>query len=173
MDTHDYPDEVWKVIPFASNYAVSDKGRIRKLKHDNGGPPRILKRESKDRYGYIKTCVQVQKGVSLRTTLHRLIARTFLGEPPSPAHQVAHFDGDKTNNNLENLRWATLRENVGDAVRHGSRKGEKNGAAVLTRDEAMAIRSARERGVPVRELIAEYRVSESQIRRIEHRQSWA
>ena len=38
---------------------------------------------------------------------HRRVALAFLGAAPSATHTVDHIDGDKSNNHLSNLRWAS------------------------------------------------------------------
>jgi len=44
--------------------------------------------------------------------VHRVIATTFHGEPPSKAHVVDHIDTNRRNNRPENLRWVTRLENI-------------------------------------------------------------
>ncbi|WP_208609489.1 HNH endonuclease signature motif containing protein [Streptomyces atriruber] len=51
---------------------------------------------------------------------HFLVCVAFHGPRPTASHQVAHGDGDPTNNRPCNLRWATPAENSAGAVRHGT-----------------------------------------------------
>lgn len=54
--------------------------------------------------------------------LHRILAEAFI---PNPEHKrtVNHKDGNKLNNNLSNLEWATHSENISHAHRTGLNKG--------------------------------------------------
>lgn len=42
--------------------------------------------------------------------VHKLVALAFLGDPKSPTNTVDHIDGDKGNNAVSNLRWASKAE---------------------------------------------------------------
>ncbi len=42
--------------------------------------------------------------------LHRLLGETFIPNPDNK-NEIDHIDRDRTNNNLNNLRWATRQEN--------------------------------------------------------------
>lgn len=117
-------DETWKDTKF-ENYQVSTKGKIRRKTC-------IVKREFKNRKGVIQTQITElpesilngrldRKGyveVNIHGTklkLHRVIAETFIENPdPDFYNQVNHIDGDKLNNNIENLEWCTNRYNCED-----------------------------------------------------------
>ena len=52
--------------------------------------------------------------------VHRLVLLTFVGPCP-PGMECLHWDDDKYNNRLANLRWGTRLENMDDAKRNGKR----------------------------------------------------
>ena len=95
-------NEIWKEIPFEiigkNNYYVSDKGSFK----DNKG---VIKNDHKYNTGYKRLTINSKKYL-----LHRLVALTFL-ENPENKEFVNHIDGNKLNNKLTNLEWATCLEN--------------------------------------------------------------
>jgi hypothetical protein len=84
------------------------------------------------------------KGRVERRKVHRLVALAFLGPPPTPKHEAAHWDGNPSNNHVSNLRWATRKENEADKARHGTHRnnnGERSGSAKLSWPEVHEIRA--------------------------------
>lgn len=94
--------EVWKDIPgYNHRYQVSDKGRFASVKDGK----RTIRKICKFSTGY--SCVWIDGRVQL---LHRLIAKTFIPNPENKP-QVNHRNGNKTDNNVNNLEWCTRSEN--------------------------------------------------------------
>ena len=64
------------------------------------------------KHGYFHTSL-MSGGRKRDELVHRLVAFSFLGPPPTPKHTcVNHKDGNKSNNALENLEWTTQAENM-------------------------------------------------------------
>ena len=62
--------------------------------------------------------------------VHTAIARTFLSEQYKDGLQVNHKDGNKLNNNINNLEWTTGSENMQHAINVlGKCINDKNGNA--------------------------------------------
>lgn len=102
-DNNTYIDnELWKEIPYKiidkQGYQVSNKGRFKNNKN-------IVKEVFKYTTGYKRLTIDNKKYL-----LHRLIAFTFLNNPKNKEF-VNHKDGNKLNNQLENLEWSTCLEN--------------------------------------------------------------
>jgi hypothetical protein len=118
-------------------YAINPEGEV--LSH--GVPntrykePRKLKHVLDKGIGYYIVTL-ARKGVGRRNYfIHRLLATHFLPNPENKAH-VNHIDGDKTNNSLSNLEWATPQENSQHAYRTGLSTSDATDVAVVQVDLA-------------------------------------
>jgi HNH endonuclease len=87
--------------------------------------------------------------------------------------EVAHNDGDPSNNRLSNLRYDTRAGNAADTFRHGTAvRGETHGMVKLTPAQVLDIRSKSAEGLTTPQLLALFPVKETQLYRILRRESW-
>lgn len=117
--------EVWREMRIWGNdYLVSSHGRLRRKGNDK------CRAFSVDKYGYYKITLSMGRKNRKSYRVHKLIALAFLGDP-NGLH-VNHIDGNKKNNNINNLEYVTNRENVA----HGMiRRGKIVGAIYCKRSQ--------------------------------------
>ncbi len=63
--------------------------------------------------------------------VHRLMAQTFLPNPQNKT-EVNHINGNRSDNRLENLEWATPSENITHATVTGNNKKRKLDTEAVT-----------------------------------------
>ncbi len=102
--------EHWASIDGYRNYQVSWWGRVRNTKTG-----RILKPQT-NTPGYLMVRLS-KKGIPKTQSIHQLVAREWVPNPDGK-RCVDHIDNDKTNNNWENLRYATHAENSRNMKKH-------------------------------------------------------
>jgi hypothetical protein len=98
--------EIWKTIESSPNYEISNLGSVRNTKTGN-----VLK-VSTNNYGYKLVCLS-NKNQKQTGYIHRLVAEAFIKTNlDTRSSGVNHIDGDKTNNSIKNLEWATYSDNA-------------------------------------------------------------
>jgi len=105
--------EEWKVIEKATNYEISNCGQVR-----NKNTNKILKPTLNS--GYLAISLRINNKTTTAFA-HRLVATTFV-VCPDETYVVNHKDGNKKNNNEENLEWVSLSENGKHAFSLGLNK---------------------------------------------------
>ena len=163
----------WKPILDFPDYEVSENGSVRRLTPGRNTYPGRLLKNQKHQQGYARVCLPNREGFIKTVEVHRLVAYAFLGDPPTPDHEVAHYDGDPQNNHYDNLRWATKQENKNDSIRHGTViRGEDCWQARLNIEDVKKIRRARNEGRLLRDLADDFGVSVNHIGRIVNYTAW-
>jgi hypothetical protein len=148
-------------------------GRILKTTINTHGRPQL----SLCKNNIIKQC-----------SVQTIVCEAFHGPRPH-GYEVAHWDGDRLNNNAENLRWATHAENEADKWRHGTAatglrngkhtmperipRGEAAGNSKLLNSSVARIREMwAQGGKTSRDIAAMFGVTKGTVLDIVHRKTW-
>lgn len=95
--------EIWEnIIPQSNKYQINQNGEIR-----NRGGKIMSTWKSEKGYEKISLIIDNRKR---NFFVHRLVAEAFIPNPDNKPC-VDHIDGNKKNNNVCNLRWASYSEN--------------------------------------------------------------
>ena len=92
----------WKAIPGFTKYEASTDGEIRNCFTEKVLSPNLVG-------GYYEVGLSGD-GELIKYKVHRLVALTYINNP-NDYDKVDHIDNDKLNNNVENLRWCTSKQN--------------------------------------------------------------
>lgn len=99
--TEDLENEQW--VEF-QNYYVSSCGRVRRKKKNNLLRPSVAS-------GYYKVRLS-NEGITQDYLIHKLVFQLFGNETLDDTKVIDHIDGNKLNNNINNLRQITIKDNV-------------------------------------------------------------
>ena len=140
-------NEIWKPVTQIKKrnqilnfegYEVSNLGRVRTYKQKYGQVSRSAMHSGLNRplrttptlitgrpdiRGYMQLCLSDVNKKRHNIRIHTVVIQTFLGFPEEGLI-VCHFNDVKTDNRLENLRYATHKENGQDAVRNNTGIGK-------------------------------------------------
>lgn len=94
---------MWVKIKRNQNYSINEKGEVRNDLKGNIKKPTLNKRNG---YYYLDL---YENNERKKVPLHRLIAEAFIPNPDNKL-TVDHQDGNRQNNSIENLRWASYSE---------------------------------------------------------------
>lgn len=110
-------DEIWKKIKDFDNYEVSNTGKVRINTYqtiDSNGAIRTYEghelNQAINSSNYKKVSLR-KDGKNYNKYVHRLIAEAFIPNPNN-YQEINHIDGNKHNNNIDNLEWVTKSKNA-------------------------------------------------------------
>jgi len=106
--------EKWKDIKgWEGLYQVSSCGRLKSFKKEPDG--RVLSNKNK-KGDYFSVILNAQGRSPRHARMHVLVAEAFIPNPMCKP-EVNHIDGNKQNNHVKNLEWASRVENMHHAIR--------------------------------------------------------
>lgn len=117
-------EEIWKSIKDLKGYEVSSLGNVRSIDRSIIGKDGVKQHfkgniisKFKDSRGYIAVTLTYKNNYK-RFLVHRLVAEAFIPNPNNyPC--INHKDENKSNNNVDNLEWCTVKYNnsYGDRIK--------------------------------------------------------
>jgi hypothetical protein len=94
-------DHFEDIIGYEECYQINRLGQVKNI-----ASGRILKPANSSGYLCVNLC---KNGVRKKYYIHRLLGIQFILNPENKL-EIDHIDRNKNNNSLENLRWATRKE---------------------------------------------------------------
>lgn len=170
MILRDY-QEIWKNINNFPDYKVSNLGRVKRITSGSRTYPERILNPWVQSWGYLQVTLNGH-----HKRVHLLVLEAFKGKKPD-GHEGNHKDGDKKNNNIDNLEWVTPSENMKhsyDIGLHPKKTGEKHPMSKLTKEDVINIRKVliNKKWGDVSRLAHEYDVNKSTISSISRGKTW-
>ena len=153
--------EEWKAIKDFPQYEVSNKGRIRRVCNQRIKVPEVSKQT-----GY--PTIRLSYGIPTKKkhfNIHRLVAEAFVPNPDN-LPVVNHIDGNKLNNDSDNLEWCTYAYNNKHAYDH---KLKRAWMQKIMEEDYPVIAELRKSGTKVKDIAKMYGVNTSAIYQLFHR----
>jgi hypothetical protein len=166
--------EEWKYIHgYDNRYQVSNFGRVRSLRGRHNKPYRepLVLSATFDGNGYLKVNLYCKQKLQSRT-VHSLVAESFIGTRPIN-HDVNHIDGNKSNNNLNNLEYLTKSKNKLHAISIGlidTRKYRSNNKVSI--DNVKIIKQLISEGRSDRQIGDMFKIHKATVNDIRHNKTW-
>ena len=131
---------------------------------------------SLDSHGYYDTMLQHEFcDKSVRCLIHQLVMYAHKNLPPKNMLDptIDHINGDKTNNNISNLRWLERRDNSYLCTKRVLTKGEYNGDCKITEETAkQIIRELQLNEIAPIKIMQKYNVSKDIVFNIKRKKAW-
>lgn len=132
---------IWETLIYQGNafdrFEISTDGQMRNVNTQKIYKTFINKR------GYEQVCVSLGSRDKKKVfKIHKAVAETFIPNPYNK-REVNHIDGNKQNNNVQNLEWVTGAENMRHAAYNGllhPNRGNEHPSAKLTAEDVVYIR---------------------------------
>ena len=101
-------------------YMINKKGEVKSSVRQGGG--NILLKKHLGKHGYYTYGLRRKNEKHITHPIHRLLGLHFI-DNPNNLPCIDHIDRNRTNNNLDNLRWVTQKTNCRNSERVINKKG--------------------------------------------------
>lgn len=121
-----FEQEIWKDIEgYEGYYKISNLGNVKSIPRNGTIKKEKILTPVKNQDGYLKVLLS-KNGKRKSVSIHRLVANAFIKNNLNKL-TVNHKDGNKLNNKISNLEWATHKEQTNHAyknnlIKHYKRK---------------------------------------------------
>ena len=125
LDLEDMAGEIWKDIEgFEKKYQISNMGRVKALNFKRSGKEKIMK-QCLEKSGYLRITLS-KNNKQKKYSVHRMTAMAFIPNIENKK-EVNHKNTNTLDNRVENLEWATPKENMNNplTLKH-LKKSKKN-----------------------------------------------
>jgi len=172
--------EKWRDIKGYENYyQVSNIGNVRSLDRTVPHPVMGFKKgkpckQHPNHNGYMRVGLH-KLGNREQEFVHKLVGQAFVSNPNSKP-QINHIDGDKLNNNVENIEWCTNKENCIHASNLGLRnpvRGIEHHNAKMNPEKVKDLRKKRDEGWSYKQLCDLFGITKGVVGQIYHKRTWA
>lgn len=166
-------------VPGVEGYAVGDDGSVwgcRRPSRNRASEFRSWRRlcPSKNKTTGYWVVTLVASGKRRQFRVHCLVLESFVG--PREGLKGLHWDDNKDNNRLQNLRWGTTKDNVSDCIRNGNRRcvrqGQRHHNARLSDETVREIRAARLTGATYESIGRQFSISMTLAWKIINGKNW-
>lgn len=160
-----------KTITGFPDYAISRDGRVWSVPRRGPGSFNSgIWRKPHESRGYLRLKLMKDKKQAM-VFVHDLVLAAYVGPRPA-GMECRHLDGDRRNNNLENLKWGTRKENHADALRHGTHSSLHQKKKLTPDDVKLIYYDYHIRGRKQRDIAVEFGVSQRTVWHIVHKIQW-
>ncbi len=103
----------------STSYFITEDGKCYNSKTN-----KYLKGQENYKNHYFFYILTMPDGSKKRAYAHRLVAEAFIKKPlDKTKNQINHIDGNKLNNNVDNLEWVNAKENSEHSIQNELKKG--------------------------------------------------
>lgn len=173
---------IWKNITgYEGLYQISDTGLVKSLKrtcNSKNGKLRIVPEKiltpKLDKDGYLVLHLS-KNNKRWYISIHRLVGLNFISNVFN-FPEINHKDGNKLNNNVNNLEWCTTKKNVQHSFDIGlniPKKGSKRAMSKMTEEKVIEVRNRyKNENISLKILSKDYNICAQTLHSIINRKTW-